>query len=525
MKKRKTIGFGTVVAALIFLGGTGLLYTGAIRVYNSYASLSWPEANGSVISSGVTDRGKRNEHYNFTPEITYEYSFGSKTYVNSRVRFVPIMVSREAAMQFVDKYPRGKHVIVRYKPSALDVSVLEPGAFTNTWVNAVMGAIIVALFAGTCSLYWIVKRNAGKPRTAIENNNQKSNAEIEELKRSVVGGMDKASRVGKGTLIKILWMTLAFAVFWWLSSGGETTMFRKVVAVLFGWQMDVVLELLGAVAIILLGITVVFLSAQVMTIPLMKPLTDPAAWTPIPAPRDTLEAELQMLGFRFIGDFDATMYTATSMRVRAYTDPDRLHGAILMDGKSGSERATILEFSTRLHPSGSIVTNTSPYPVIWSYPLDKCVVRVPWKRAAAKVLELHQALCHTAQKEKFIAETFSVVTFAEEVIKATREDMEYQVEAGRYRKIGQDQYRPTLLGIVIAVPRLWLNMTYSFMFSWYRPPAFFFCWRLRRRLRRFKLQTEKNSEPPELDAKDDETQEPASKPISAKEREAPTVKI
>src|SRR3989339_123991 len=120
--------------------------------------------------------------------------------------------------------------------------------------------------------------------------------------------MDMAPRVGKGILRKILWMILAFAAFWWCSSGGgETTMSRKVVAALFGWQMDVVLKLLGAAAVILLCITVVFLTSQVMTVPHMKPLTDPAVWTPPPHPRDILEEELQLLGFRFIGDFDAAM--------------------------------------------------------------------------------------------------------------------------------------------------------------------------------------------------------------------------
>ncbi len=525
MKKRKTIGFGTVVAALIFLGGTGLLYTGAIRVYNSYASLNWPETNGSVISSSVTDLGKRNKNNNFTPEIIYEYSSGSRSYVNSRVRFVPIIVSREAALEFVAKYPRGKRVIVRCNPSDPGVAVLESGAFANTWVNAVMGAVIVVLVVGICSLYWIVKQDAGKPRPPCGKGKPKSQPETDVLKRSLVGEMENDSRTRKGTLRKILWMALALAVFWWLGSGGETTLFRKGVAVLFGWQIDVVLELLGAVAAILLGISVVALAAQVMTVPRMTPLTDPADWTPTPAPRDALEAELQVLGFRFIGDFDARMFAATSTRIRAYNDPNRLHGAIFMDGQSGSERVTILEFSTRLHPSGCIITNTSQYPSIASYPPDKSVIRAPWKRTAAKVFELHQALCRAAAEEEFTAEPFSVVTFAEEVIKATRKDMEYQVEAGRYRKVAEDQYRQTLLGIVIAVPRLWLNMTYSFLFSWYRPPTSFLCWRLRRRLRKLKVQMKKDNEDSESDAGDNDMPEPASKPISAKEHEAPSVKM
>ena len=333
-------------------------------------------------------------------------------------------------------------------------------------------------------------------------------------------------------IAKILFTVLVFAMFWWFgSSGGETSFLRKVFAVVMGWQMDVVLEVLGVVGAIVLGITVVLMKAQTMTVPLMKPLTDPNAWTPTPRPRDDLESELQMLGFRFIGDFDAAMSSTTSMLIRAYSDPDRLVGAVLMDGKTGSVKVTILEFSTKLPSSGSIVTNTSPFPSISSYPLYKYVVRVPWKKNAVKVLDLHQALCRAAEAEGFAAETMPVANFADEVIKATRKDQEYQVETGRYIKVRDDKYRMSPKGVAIAVPRLWLNMTYSFLFSWYRPPEGFLCWCIRRRLRRYTREIEeKAKEAAEAAAtaaeqESDETNQPAPPSIKAKEREAPKVKM
>ncbi len=522
MKKKEKIGFGTALATLIFLIGAGLLYTGSIRVYNSYASLRWPETGGLILSSGVVDYGSPHKKHNHMPDITYEYTLGSEKYVSSRVRFVPVIVSSEAAQEFANKYQRGKRVMVRYKPSNPGVSVLEPGAFTNTWVNAVIGAILVFLVTGICSLYWMARLSAGKPRESTAKDDRETVDKI--LKRPGAGQTGKEPPAGKGTLRSILWIILAFCVFWWLNStGGETTTFRKIVSVLFGLKMQVVLTMLGAVGMILLCITVVSMAAQVMTVPRMTPLTDPSARALAPAPRDTAEGELQGLGFRFIGDFDADMSATASIRVRAYADPDRICGAVLMDGKTGNERVTILEFSTRLHPSGSIMTNNSPHPQISSYPLDKCVFRVPWKKTAEKVLELHQALCRAAREEKFVAEPFSVETFADDAIKATRKDMEYQVETGRYTKVGEDQYRQSLLGVVIAVPRLWLNMTYSFLFSWYRPPTGFLCRRLRRRLRKFTLQIKEKNEPGDSAGDDDET--PGSPPISAKEREAVSVKM
>lgn len=329
-------------------------------------------------------------------------------------------------------------------------------------------------------------------------------------------------------VVKIIVSVLALAVFWYFgSSGSETSWFRKVFLFVMGWQMDVVLEILGVIGAILLGITVVLMKAQVMTVPLMKPLTELSVCPSNPKPRDNLESELQDFGFRFIGDFDAAMSAETSMRIRAYSDPDRLVWAILMDGKSGGEHVTILEFCTRLLPSGSITTNISPYPTISSYPLDKCVVRVPWKKTASKVLELHKVFCRIAGEEGFAAESTFKLNFADEVINSTRKDQEYQVETGRCIKVADDKYRMSLKGVAIAVPRLWLNMTYSFLFSWYRPPERFFCWRIRHRLRLFRFQAEKAKEEAAAlaDLETDEPSQTHAKHISAKEREAPKIKM
>lgn len=324
-------------------------------------------------------------------------------------------------------------------------------------------------------------------------------------------------------VLKMLLTVITLAAFWWFgSSGGESSWFHKVFAAVMSWQLDIILEILGVIGAILLGITVVFMKAQVMTVPLMKPLTDPDSWTPVPKARDSIESELQELGFRFIGDFDAAMSSDTSMRIRAYSDPDRLVWAILMDGKSGSEKVTILEFSTKLLPAGSIVTNTSPYPVISSYPLEKCVVRVPWKKTA-KVFELHKALYDTAVEEGFAADAMPGRNFADEVIKATRKDQEYQVETGRSIKVADDKYRMSLKGVAIAVPRLWLNMTYSFLFSWFKPSDGYFKSRIRRRLSRFmRLAEEAAAAAAEKENGDDA---PPAVPLSSRQREAPKIKL
>jgi hypothetical protein len=261
-----------------------------------------------------------------------------------------------------------------------------------------------------------------------------------------------------------------------------------IVFLLLGsWSTPI--AILWEAAVIVLVITIVFTSSKRITVPVVTPLKNGDNPAQKPEARDSLEAQLQEFGFLYIGDFDIKMTARTSARIRAYISQDRLCEAILIDIASGQNMKTILEFGTRLYPSGSITTTNDSNPSIISYQPDKMKVNVPWKRTAADIYELHRSLCLTAQDETFTPAVLQPADFAESLRNDTLKDYEYQVKSHRLRRVAEGQYRLTLLESIIAAPLLWYQMAYGRLFPWYTPPDSFFCRKLRRRLRRFKRKT------------------------------------
>lgn len=261
-----------------------------------------------------------------------------------------------------------------------------------------------------------------------------------------------------------------------------------IVFLLLGsWSTPI--AILWEAVVIVLVITIVFTSSKRITVPVVTPLKNGDNPAQKPEGRDSLEAQLQDLGFLYIGDFDIKMMARTSARIRAYISQDRLCEAILIDITSGENRKTILEFGTRLYPSGSITTTNDSTPSIISYQPDKMKVNVPWKRTASDIYELHRSLCLTAQDETFTPAVLQPADFAESLRNDTLKDYEYQVKSHRLRRVAEGQYRLTLLESIIAAPLLWYQMAYGRLFPWYTPPDSFFYRKLRRRLRRFKRKT------------------------------------
>ncbi|MDD4872859.1 MAG: DUF3592 domain-containing protein, partial [Kiritimatiellae bacterium] len=519
MKKKKgRIGPGTVIASLIALCGAMLLYFGTIRVYNSYASLNWPKVEGKIIGSGISTYERHHGRWSYTPEVTYAYSFNSNSYVASQIRFVPLIRKKDEARIIADKYPRGKTVVVRCNPSNPGVAVLEPGAFPNTWVNAVLGAIILVSVVIVWRLYRAVKQKAAEDRALAKQKREKTGSQPQDQTSSLDDQTGAKSLPGKGYLSKIQGLfdqqirsfvgdlaekgfvskiagliVVGIACWWWGfrhpsgDAGSETSPFQILFGALTGGWISAVFDVLWKILVIIAGITAVFLSRKVSTIPRITPIGDTATSTLAPEPRDVLERQLQTMGFHYLGDYEATMISSVRSQLRAYCDPDRQTAAALIDMTSERKTTTVLQFGTNLHPSGSIVTSTSQFPSIYARPTGKMLARVPWKNTAAEVFKLHQLLCQTARNEHFEAETVHASTLAENVRKAERIECEYQVKIGRLKRIAEDKYRMTLLGTIIAVPLVWWQMCYGSMFSGIKIPDSFFCWKLRRCLGRIQI--------------------------------------
>jgi hypothetical protein len=473
-KKAEFFSPGKVIGGLLLLVGAVFVYMGGPRVYHAYTSLRWPQVDGTVLSSGVDTYPASKKKVSFTPAVAYSYSFGSNTYVNSQVRFAHPNCNEKTAREIADKYPRGMHVTVYCKPSNPNVSVLEPGVFPNTWNHLILGIFFIVPVILVFGIYWLVTH---KPRPSSKDKSENSQAPS-----------------NRSILPKILWAVVGLAIVWLIGGGTrkqtpgeELTLIQQIVHLFANGWLSVGLEVFGAAFMILLGITLVYLFSKVTTVPRVTPIGEPGGYKQAPAPRDIHEKELQRLGFRYVADFDVTMLAGVPAQLRVYEDPDHQSVGCLMDATAADgNKVTILEFSTDLHPTGNIATTTSPYVRVLACPPDRIVARVPWKRTATETFALHQTLCRTAREEHFSAETVHTSAIAEKIRESTRRDCEYQVQVGRYRRVGEDRYRLTLWGTIIAVPPTWYQMTHGLLFSWYRVPDRFFCWRLRRRLWRLK---------------------------------------
>lgn len=242
---------------------------------------------------------------------------------------------------------------------------------------------------------------------------------------------------------------------------------------------EIILEILFLLAIV----TFVFLKHKTMRIPAMKLLGEALPGT-VPKAKDGKEKELQALEFRYVGDYDVAMMKGATATMRVYLAPDGLACAGIYEIVMGEMKAGALDISSELDPSGSITTTLASNQSIYARPPDKLMAKVPWMTTSGEVYELHRVLCEQAQKEGYQIKDLSRITLVDNIRKSLRDEMEYQVERGRYKRVAEDEYRMTILGAAIAVPLIWYRMCFGALLGWYRPGKTIFCWKLRRGLRR-----------------------------------------
>jgi hypothetical protein len=180
-----------------------------------------------------------------------------------------------------------------------------------------------------------------------------------------------------------------------------------------------------------------------------------------PVTRSFAEEELQHLGYRWLGDYDASSVQGVVMLVRAYLSSDAHHVALWVNSQAGDERNQILEFSTTLSPSGNITTNNSSQAGAFVYPPDKFMAKVPWKKSVAELVQLHLALCETAAECGFAPVAMSAAGFLESVEAESRREMELQVAHGRMKSVSDECYQITLKGAILITPRVWARMLFG----------------------------------------------------------------
>lgn len=238
----------------------------------------------------------------------------------------------------------------------------------------------------------------------------------------------------------------------------------------FGWLVEHVwIEIAIQAAILLFLIFSVSLASHTARVIELKPLKLPASPEERPLVETDADRNLMNLGFHWIGDFDTSTSDKVVMLSRFYTSIDNLHHAVILNVHHEFDRFSLLEFCTSLAPRGSVSTNNNRQLGIFSYRLEKLVVRAPWKRSVKELLDLHASLCEVAVQNGFTPHRISISELPAHILADSRADMEGERARGCMRPLTSNTYRTTFKGALLYTPRIWLKMTHGLWFGWCQP--------------------------------------------------------
>ena len=134
--------FSRIFPVPFIIAGALLLYFGVKGVLIAIESTEWPRTNATVISSSIkwyssaSARG-RTQH---RAEIQYEFFVLKSRYSGTLRHTSP---DAGEANRLVERYPKGKQIIVYYKPDKPAVNLLEPGLRLSTFIMPFGGLIFI----------------------------------------------------------------------------------------------------------------------------------------------------------------------------------------------------------------------------------------------------------------------------------------------------------------------------------------------------------------------------------------------
>lgn len=135
----------------------------AVQFVRARISRSWPTVDGEVAESRLVERRDHDGDAVEFEYVSYRYRVRDRPYRNDRVRFGPQVAPASFLPRFdpepddlpdeksaLDaRYPRGKHVVVRYNPREPADSVLHAEVNVGAWALLVGGALIeIVVFWG-----------------------------------------------------------------------------------------------------------------------------------------------------------------------------------------------------------------------------------------------------------------------------------------------------------------------------------------------------------------------------------------
>ena len=129
-------GFGLIIA----FGGVALLVVGL-------TTSSWPSTNGRLLSSSVYRSTSSKAQRTFSPDLTYEYTVETTTYIGGFTKVGGLSFTYEPnAEQFIKKMQSKPTIPVYYLPLFPGIAVIERGVSSSTWVIAGAGIALFLVF-------------------------------------------------------------------------------------------------------------------------------------------------------------------------------------------------------------------------------------------------------------------------------------------------------------------------------------------------------------------------------------------
>ena len=139
----KMVFFLRIATLLSVMVAAIVLFFGVRGVIKAQASVGWPTVAGEIKTSSVESHHSKSGSDSSTTyhaEVLYEYSISGAKFNGDRVAYGDYGSSNPShARSIVNRYPKGKTVIVYHSPTNYEESLLEPGLKVQTWLMPGIG--------------------------------------------------------------------------------------------------------------------------------------------------------------------------------------------------------------------------------------------------------------------------------------------------------------------------------------------------------------------------------------------------
>lgn len=151
MSSGKKFFFSRILPLIFVVVGAILVFSSIRDIYRAKSSVNWPAIHGKILSSSVkthhtTTGPNRRKSITFLAQILYAFSVDGKSFTGNWVSYGGNSSRHPSDVyRVVNRYPKGKEVIVYYMPDNPKLCVLEPGVQTGAYIIPGFGLFFFVL--------------------------------------------------------------------------------------------------------------------------------------------------------------------------------------------------------------------------------------------------------------------------------------------------------------------------------------------------------------------------------------------